>query len=138
MTKSRFLHLRVLARRLARHRGGLAAVEFAIILPFMLLMYLGSYEITTAIAIKRLVALTASTVANVTTQYATISQSSTLPDILNAATTVLTPYPATNAVVTISVIQIDSSGKGTIFWSQASTGAGHTQGSSVTVPAAIA
>lgn len=137
MPRPRFNRFFALARRLARHRGGLAAIEFAIILPAMLLMYLGAYEITEAIAIQRLVTMTASTVANIVTQYASISQSETMPDILNASETVLTPYPSTNATVVVSLVTINASGQATVTWSQALNGNARTVGQVVTLPAGL-
>jgi Flp pilus assembly protein TadG len=132
--RSRF----VVARgQFARHAGGLAAVEFAIILPFMLLLYLGSFEISQAVAVKRQVTLTASTVANIVSQYATISASNDLPDILNASSVVLTPYSSSNAVVTVTVIGIDASGKATVTWSQSLHGTPRTVGATVTLPASL-
>jgi Flp pilus assembly protein TadG len=122
----------------ARHRGGLAAVEFAILLPLMALIFAGSFEITQAVSVQRLVTLTASTVANVVTQYASISKSSNMPDILNASTTVLTPYSAANAIVIVSDVQVDGAGNATINWSQSLPGGnGRTVGASVALPAAL-
>jgi Flp pilus assembly protein TadG len=124
-------------RALASHRGAMAAVEFAIVLPLMLLLYLGSFEIAQAVAIKRQVALTASTVANIVTQYASISQSTQMPDILDASATVLTPYQVANAVVTVSLITIDSKGNATVTWSQSLNGTARQVGQSVTLPAGL-
>ncbi len=134
MTTSRLFH-RVAS--LSRNRSGMAAVEFALLLPFMLLLYLGSYQIVQMISVKRLVTLTASTVANVTTQYASISASQTMPDILNASAAVLTPNPVANAKVVVSLVSIDKSGKATITWSQALSGVGRPVGQTVTLPASL-
>jgi Flp pilus assembly protein TadG len=123
--------------RFAAHQGGFAAVEFAMLLPFMLLLYLGSFEISQAVAVKRQVTLTASTVANIVSQYATISATSDLPDILNASSVVLTPYSSSNAVVTVSVIGINSTGKATVTWSQSLHGTARTVGQTVTLPTAL-
>ena len=118
-------------------RGGLAAIEFALLLPIMLLLYLGAFEISQAVSVKRQVTLTASTVANIVTQYASISASQTMPDILNASAAVLTPYQVSNAVVTVSLIGIDANGKATVTWSQALNGTARTVGSVVTLPAGL-
>jgi Flp pilus assembly protein TadG len=123
---------------LLRDCCGLSAVEFAIILPFMLLLYLGAYEVTQGIAVKRMVTLTADTVANLTAQFPTVSQSSQMPDILGASATVLTPYPQANAVVTVSEIGIDANGNATVTWSQSLNGSARATGSSVEVPANLA
>jgi Flp pilus assembly protein TadG len=116
---------------------GLAAVEFAILLPFMLLLYLGSFEVTQAIAVQRMVTLTASTVANIVTQYTSISQSQTMPDILQASSAVLTPYPVSNAVVTVSCISVNAAGQATVAWSQSLNGTARPTGQSVTLPTAL-
>jgi Flp pilus assembly protein TadG len=116
---------------------GLSAVEFAIILPVMLLLYLGSFEVTQGIAVQRQVTLTASTVANIVTQYTTISQSATMPDILQASSAVMTPYPVSNAVVTVSCISINSAGTATVAWSQSLNGTARSLGQVVTLPTAL-
>jgi Flp pilus assembly protein TadG len=126
--------------RLKRFRAaesGIAAVEFALVLPFMALLYLGGFEVMEEISCERQVALTASTVASIVSQYSTISQSQTMPGILAASTSVLTPFSSANAVVTVSCITIDNNKKATIAWSQAMNGAGRTVGSTITLPAAL-
>ena len=121
----------------ARQRSGLAAVEFALLAPLMLLLYLGSFEVSQAIAIKRQVVLTASTVANIVTQYATISAGTDLPDIFNASTTVLTPYSSANAAVTVSLIGIDANGNATVTWSRSLHGIARVTGQPVALPASL-
>ena len=53
-------------RRFAADRRGIAAIEFAVLLPLMLVMYFGSIQITDAISADRQVTLVASTVAELT------------------------------------------------------------------------
>lgn len=129
-----------LIRRLARFRDdrrGVSAVEFAIILPVMVGLYIGTVEISQAVSINRQVTLTASTVANIVTQYSSISASSQMPDILNASAAVLTPYAVSNAQVVVSCIQIDGQGNATVEWSQTLNGTARTVGSSITLPSAL-
>jgi Flp pilus assembly protein TadG len=131
-------------RRFSRQRNfvsdqrGLSAVEFALILPVMALIYLGGFQLTQALSVNRLVALTASTVTNVVSQYTTISASQQMPDILNASSQVLSPWPSSNATVVVSGITISTTGVATVAWSQAlPSGAARTVGSVVTLPAAL-
>jgi Flp pilus assembly protein TadG len=124
-------------RRFPAAKGGIAAVEFALVLPFMALLYLGGFEVMEEISANRQVSLTASTIASIVSQYSTISQSQTMPGILAASTSVLTPFSSTNAVVTVSCITVSSTGKATVSWSQAMNGAGRTVGSTVTLPTAL-
>lgn len=75
-------------------RRGVSVVEFALVAPMLLLLYLGGFELLQGIAIKRMVALTASTVANIVSQFQTISRSGQLPGILGASAQVMAPYPS--------------------------------------------
>jgi len=125
-----------ICKRLLDTRG-VAAVEFAFLLPVMLLIYLGTYELSQAVAVYRLTQLTNTTVLNIVSQYVSISQSTQLPDIFSAASDVLTPYP-NNALVIVSGISIDVHGQATVTWSQTNTGTGALViGQIVTVPAAL-
>jgi Flp pilus assembly protein TadG len=121
-------------RKLVPDGRGAAAIEFALILPVMLMLYLGSSQLAQAFSIYRLVALTASTVTNVVTQYSTISSSATMPDILNASVQVLNPYDATKAKIVVSAVSIDAKGKATVTWSQTLHGTQRPVGQVITLP----
>jgi Flp pilus assembly protein TadG len=135
--KLRGNRLTAFLRRYCGDRRGIAAVEFAMILPFMALIYLGGFEVMEEIAAERQVELTASTVASIVTQYSSISQTATMPGILAAANSVLTPFSPSNAVVTVTCIWVNSTGKATVTWSKATSGSGRTVGATVTLPAAL-
>ncbi len=120
--------------RCCADQRGFAAVEFALILPFMLTLYFGSVELTQGIMINRQVALTADTVTNIVAQYTTISASQQLPDIMNASAQIFQPNPSSPASIVVSLIAIDASGNATVAWSQALNGTALTRGQSVTVP----
>jgi Flp pilus assembly protein TadG len=138
--------MRILRRvkRAARNRkrgfandSGLAAIEFALLLPFLALLYLGSAELILGIMLQRQTTLAATTVANIVAQYTSISASTQMPDILNAATQIFEPNPASNANVVVSLITISSTGQATVTWSQALSGSGRTVGQVITVPATL-
>jgi len=115
---------------------GVAAVEFAIVLPFMLTLYLGSIEAGDGMAVQFKTALATRAVADITSQYTSIDNS-TMTGILGAAATVVAPYPASGMVVTISEITTNSTGHGTITWSDSLNGTAHAVGQSVTLPVAL-
>jgi len=119
------------------NQDGMAAVEFALVLPFLLLLYLGSVELTQGIQIDREVALTADTVTNLVAQYTTISASQQMPDILNASAKIFTPNPSSPATVVVSLIGIDSAGKATVSWSQALNASARASGQVINLPANI-
>jgi Flp pilus assembly protein TadG len=122
--------------RVLSDQNGVAAIEFALLLPFLLLLYLGGVEILQGILIQRQATLTATTVANIVGQYTSISASTQMPDILNAAVQIFAPNPAANANVVVSLITIDGNGSATVTWSQALTGSGRAKGP-ITVPSTL-
>ena len=85
--------LRGSLRRFVCARDGISAVEFALILPFMLTLYLGGSELGDGMAIQFKATLAARTVADLATQYTNIPDSTTMNQILGAASTVVTPIP---------------------------------------------
>lgn len=111
-------HLPPLLRRFARNQSGVSAVEFALLLPLMITLYLGGVEITQAVSVDRKVTLVSFTVADLTAQ-STIVSSADMTNILNAASAVAAPYKAANLKVTVSSVLIDATGKATVAWSEA-------------------
>lgn len=134
------MNRRVRARlgTLFRRQQGSAAVEFALIVPFVLALYTGAVELIVGIMIDRQVTQVASTVANITAQYTTISASTQMPDILNASVQILAPYPTANASVVVSCISIDANGRATIAWSKSLNGTARVAGSVISIPASLA
>src|ERR1700733_7989129 len=121
-----------LLRRFARDRDGVSAIEFAMILPFMLTLYLGGVEVGDGLAIQFKSTLAARTVADLASQYVSIDNSN-MSGILGAATKVIAPYSPTGMVVTVSEVTTNSSGVGKVVWSD-STGTAHTVGSTISLP----
>lgn len=121
--------------KLIRDRKGVAAVEFALTLPFLILIYFGGVELTQGVTLNRQVALTSTTLATIVSQYTTISASTQLADILAASTQILAPYGSATPKVVVSLITIDANKNATITWSQTLNGTARLTGASVTVPA---
>ena len=113
---------------------GQAALEFAILLPLMLTTLLGGVEVNDGIAISRKTEITARTVADLASQY----NNPNMNNILGASSAVMAPYSAANLVVTVSGVNINSTGQATIVWSTSLNGTARTKGSSVTIPTGTA
>lgn len=124
-------------RRLRADRRGAAAVEFAIILPVMLVLFFGTVELSNGVAVDRQVTLTARTLSDLISQAATISDTD-VSNAFAASSAIMAPYSATPLKAIISEIKIDSSGNATIAWSKASNATAYTAGASVTLPSALA
>ncbi len=123
-------------RRFGASTGGVAAIEFAMIMPVLAVMFLASFDGGRAIAAYMKVRATTSALAGIANQYSTI-QSTDMTSIVGAASLVLAPYPSTlsNPAITISQITISSTGTATISWSYSQGGTARAQGSSITLPA---
>jgi Flp pilus assembly protein TadG len=128
--------LRSQYRRFVASTRGVVAIEFAMILPVLLLAFLGTVDAGRAIALYMKIHSATYTLAAVTNQYPTV-QTSDLQDITGATSKVLAPYPSGPAVVTVSQVAIDSNSKTTVSWSYSLNGTARAQGSTVTVPAKI-
>lgn len=125
-----------LARRFAGARGGIAALEFALILPVMLTIYLGSSEVSDGLAAKRKLSHVASAISDLVAQDTVISNTAEINDIFAAAAAIMSPFSEASLKVTVTAITMDANKKGTVAWGQTLNGATcPTKGSSVAVPA---
>jgi len=122
--------------RLPRDQRGIAAVEFALLLPLMLTLYLGTVEVSQGISADRKVTMTARTVADLVSQTTTINNAG-MNDILAASTAVMYPFSTNNLKVTVTAVNIDANGKATVTWSDSYNGTARAVGSTITLPAAL-
>ncbi|MBR0795381.1 pilus assembly protein [Bradyrhizobium jicamae] len=104
----------------------IAAVEFALLLPFMLLLYIGGVELGNGMAINVKVTETAHSVADMISQNTQVSAAQ-VQSILAASTAIMAPYATTGGsgsliTVTVSGVSTDSSGKTTVQWSESYNG----------------
>ena len=123
--------------RLGRNTRGIAAVEFALVLPIMVLLDIGCVEVTQALTLQRRLNLIAAAVVNLTGQATTIA-STDMTNILNASTAIIAPYSSSGLTVKVSCLSIDGSGVAKVAWSAALNATARSVGSTVTIPAALA
>lgn len=126
----------MIAARLIRDRRGVSLVEFALCLPFLMLLYIGGYQLSDGISAYRKVTTTTRTIADLTTQYTSLTTGD-LDTILNASTQVLAPYKISAGSFVVSQIKIDASGNSTVDWSRGKNSSGLTVGATFAVPASI-
>lgn len=123
-------------RSLARDERGVSAVEFAMLLPLMVTLYLGTVEVSQGVSIDRKVSLTTRTVADLASQVSSINNSD-MTNMLNASSAVISPYDAAQLKVTVSAVAIDANGVAKVSWSDTLNGTKRAVGSTVTLPAAL-
>jgi Flp pilus assembly protein TadG len=123
-------------RALARERRGIAALEFAVLLPLFIILYLGTFEVGQGISINLNNSLAARTVTDLASQYVSIYNAD-MTNILGASSTVMAPYPTQPFSVTVSQVTVDASGNATIAWSDSRNGTARSVGQSVTLPAGM-
>lgn len=122
-------------RRFRGDRRASSAVEFAMLLPLMMGLYLGGVEISQGIGIDRKVTLTAGALANLTAQSTTLSTSD-MSNLMDASTAIMQPYGTTNLKMTVTCIKIDANKNATVKWSY--TRGGTADSGAMTIPSALA
>jgi Flp pilus assembly protein TadG len=122
-----------LARRFRCAERGASAVEFALIMPMMLVIFFGTIEVSNGVAVDRKVTLTARTLSDLVSQASTVSDSD-LTNCFTASTAIMSPYSSSLVKAIISEVKVDSTGKATIAWSKASNATARTVGTTVTLP----
>jgi Flp pilus assembly protein TadG len=116
-----------------RDQRGASAIEFALLLPVLILMYVGTAEIGNLLTVDRRVEAVASTAADLTAQVRQVSNAD-LADIVAASTSILTPYPTTPLKIVLSSVVADQNNNGTVAWSYSSSGSGRAVASSYALP----
>jgi Flp pilus assembly protein TadG len=129
------IRMRQILRRFHGDRRGVSAVEFALLAPVMITLYVGCAEISDGVGADRKVTMTAAAVANLASQVTTISTSD-MTNIMDATSAIIAPYSTSQLSITVSCISIDSQSRATVKWSV--TRGGTARSGSVTIPTALA
>jgi Flp pilus assembly protein TadG len=119
-------------RRFLADKRGVSAVEFAMLLPLMVTLYLGGVEVSQAVAVDRKMTLVARTLADLTAQATSVNDSD-MSNIKAAATAVVAPFDDTKLGFTISSVVIDAQKVAKIKWSDNRNGTVRAPGDVVTV-----
>lgn len=110
-----------------------SAIEFALIAPTLIMIYVAIVEIGSALTIYRRTAQIAATAADLTAQAKSVTKDD-IKDILAASSSILTPYSTNPLTIVVTSVVADNSNKGKVAWSCASSGAAYGTGSSYKVP----
>lgn len=125
--------IRRLARRIAGNRRGVAAIEFAFVLPVMLSIYFGVVEIGQGVMIDRKLTELTRSLADLSSRTSTVSNAE-MNNIFDAATTVMAPFTTVAPRMVVTSIVIDANRVARVCWSSTRNGTALARGSAITVP----
>jgi Flp pilus assembly protein TadG len=97
---------------------GVSAVEFAMIMPLMFLMFFGMLDVSNGFAVDRKVSQISQGMADLASRYTTLAETD-VSNFFIIADAMLTPYDKTQLKATISQVYIDPSSKtAKVVWSR--------------------
>ena len=114
---------------------GVAATEFALILPMMLVMFFGTVEVSSGVAANRKITLVARTLSDLTSQSTTVADAD-MTNFFAASYGIMWPYSTTGMKSTISELYIDpATSAARVQWSVGSSK--RAVGSKVDIPTGL-
>ncbi|MCF3642850.1 pilus assembly protein, partial [Rhizobium sp. TRM95111] len=109
-------------RTLLRRRDGVGAVEFAIVVPMLIMVYIGAFEISVAMTVYRKISRASSSISDLITQKSSVD-TDYLDGMENVARTIIAPFTVGTLSLKITGIVVSSSGTATVAWSRDQAGA---------------
>ena len=128
----------VLFKRYVKDSKGVAAIEFAFIAPILILLFIGTLEISYAVAVDRKISRVSSTIADLITQDTQFTVAE-LNDLMDVSSRIMKPYnePASNIKISIVSVRIED-GEAKVDWSHNYNGGDKpAPGSTYTIPTNI-
>jgi Flp pilus assembly protein TadG len=133
--KTIWLRMRRRAFEFRGNNSGLAAIEFAMIIPVMAALFVGTYEFSAGVAVDRKVTLMARTLSDLTSQNTSVTDDK-LTNFFKASTAIMTPYPSTPVEGTISELYVNPTTlKARVQWSNGAHA--HSPGDVIDIPDAL-
>ncbi len=102
--------------RFKKNNEGVAAVEFAILAPFMIILFLGMVEVSDLMMAHRRVTIVTSTVADLVAQAEQITDDD-VADVFDASRLIMSPYDSTAIQIRVTSVDINLDGTVEVGWS---------------------
>lgn len=106
----------MLLKRFRKDERGVAAMEFALLFPVMLLLYYGVAELTVGMMANGRAAHVASVVGDLVTQMPAVNKDD-MKDIFLVGNSIMQPFPTTTLKMTVTSIRADNNGVPKLIWS---------------------
>lgn len=113
-----------MTRRLSRFwrdRRGVSAVEFALILPLLMLFYFGMAELTEAMMAQRRVSHLTASIGDVVARDPRLTDARR-DDVFSAGKIMMSPFPTTTLRMCIVSVASNAQGEDRVVWSEKSNG----------------
>lgn len=114
-------------------QSGVAALEFALVAPVLMVLYLATAEVSLALMADRKLSLSTAAMAELTSHSGTID-AATVATILQASRAILEPFDASSLTQRVSALVVDSDGVARVAWSVAAGVEALAGGAAVDVP----
>ena len=105
-------------RNFVVNRSGVAAVEFALVAPVLILLYAGCVDVTRAVTFHRKLMHTTAAIGDLVAQSTDLTQADVV-DIFDVADAMMAGYPKERFTVKVSGVTVDDIGRAKVEWSVA-------------------
>jgi Flp pilus assembly protein TadG len=126
----------VARRRFSGDTRGVSAVEFALIVPLIMLIFFAMVEVSQGLNANRKLTLTVRALSDLVAQ-ATSVTSTDINNVFSAASSIMQPFSTASLKSRISAINIDANGVTKVEWSRGSGMSNRSKGDVVTIPAGL-
>ncbi|HPF23306.1 MAG TPA: pilus assembly protein [Hyphomonas sp.] len=123
-------------RGLRHNERGVSAVEFAMVAPLLIILYLGSIELSLLMDANRRVTQTSASLGDLTARLTTVTDTD-MQEMFAAAKIMMQPYDAEAAGMRITSIVDKGDGNPKVVWSDAHILPPYSPGSTVDLPDGI-
>jgi len=104
-------------RTFGADRRGVAAIEFALIAPVMIMLYLGLAELTLAMMAERRASHAASVLADLVAQSSQMNTAQ-MTDVFQVGDAILAPFPASTLNMRVTSVKADANAVPKVVWSR--------------------
>jgi Flp pilus assembly protein TadG len=137
MTRSRrSARLTAAALRLWGDSSAVMTVEFALVLPFMVVLLFGGIDVAEAVTARRKVAIAANTISDLIAQKRTVDQDF-VTNAFNAGVAIMTPLDSGKLSTTVTSVVVDQNGAAKVAWSVAKNATARGKGDPFTLPTSL-
>ena len=110
-------------KRFGLAREAAAAVEFALILPALLILYMGAIEVSQVVTVDRKISAATGALGDLVARNDEQISAATLNDYFAAVGLILTPFSAEDLKQLVTLVYIDADGDAEVVWSVGYNGA---------------